>query len=72
MLVILSEYQAFVIANEDNLITVGTIMTVEQSKIIYTKTDEAPALATQSFLPIIEAFAKQANVGVELRDISGG
>lgn len=45
-------------------------MTVEQSKIIYTKTDEAPALATQSFLPIIEAFAKQANVGVELRDIS--
>ncbi len=45
-------------------------MTVEQSKIIYTKTDEAPALATQSLLPIIEAFAKQANVGVELRDIS--
>ena len=45
-------------------------MTVKQSKIIYTKTDEAPALATQSFLPIIEAFAKHADVGVELRDIS--
>ena len=51
-------------------ITVGNIMTVKQSKIIYTKTDEAPALATQSFLPIIEAFAKHADVGVELRDIS--
>ena len=55
---------------EDNLIAVGNVMTVEQSKIIYTKTDEAPALATQSLLPIIEAFAKQADVGVELRDIS--
>ena len=40
------------------------------SKIIYTKTDEAPALATQSFLPIIKAFTSSANVDVELRDIS--
>jgi isocitrate dehydrogenase len=39
-------------------------------KIIYTHTDEAPALATQSFLPIIEAFAAPAGVEVELRDIS--
>ena len=39
-------------------------------KIIYTKTDEAPALATQSFLPIIKAFAAKANVQVELKDIS--
>ena len=39
-------------------------------KIIYTHTDEAPALATQSLLPIIEAFAKPAGVEVELRDIS--
>jgi isocitrate dehydrogenase len=38
--------------------------------IIYTKTDEAPALATYSFLPIIEAFAGQAGVAVETRDIS--
>ncbi|MEM7014137.1 MAG: NADP-dependent isocitrate dehydrogenase [Verrucomicrobiota bacterium] len=38
--------------------------------IIYTKTDEAPALATQSFLPIIQAFAKPAGVHVETRDIS--
>jgi isocitrate dehydrogenase len=39
-------------------------------KLIYTYTDEAPALATHSFLPIIEAFAAQAGVDVELRDIS--
>ena len=38
--------------------------------IIYTQTDEAPALATASLLPIIEAFTKTAGVGVELRDIS--
>ena len=40
------------------------------SKIIYTKTDEAPALATYSFLPIVSAFTKAAGVAVELRDIS--
>src|SRR4051812_42361518 len=39
-------------------------------KVIYTYTDEAPALATHSFLPVIEAFARQAGVDVELRDIS--
>jgi isocitrate dehydrogenase len=38
--------------------------------IIYTKTDEAPALATYSLLPIVEAFAKPAGVTVETRDIS--
>ncbi|MDN6274849.1 NADP-dependent isocitrate dehydrogenase [Psychrobacter sp.] len=40
------------------------------SKIIYTKTDEAPALATLSFLPIVEAFSKTAGVSVETSDIS--
>ena len=40
------------------------------SKIIYTHTDEAPALATYSFLPIIQAFAKAAGVQIETRDIS--
>ena len=40
------------------------------SKIIYTKTDEAPLLATYSFLPIVQAFAKTANIDIELRDIS--
>ncbi|MCG9890286.1 MAG: NADP-dependent isocitrate dehydrogenase [Thermosynechococcaceae cyanobacterium MS004] len=40
------------------------------SKIIYTFTDEAPALATYSFLPIIKAFSEAANVAVELSDIS--
>src|SRR3954453_9377438 len=39
-------------------------------KVIYTYTDEAPALATHSLLPIIEAFAGAAGVDVELRDIS--
>ncbi len=41
-----------------------------ESTIIYTKTDEAPALATYSFLPIVEAFAARAGVEVETRDIS--
>lgn len=40
------------------------------SKIIYTKTDEAPALATQSLLPIIRAFTRTADIDVELSDIS--
>ncbi|MGZ8421575.1 MAG: NADP-dependent isocitrate dehydrogenase [Nitrospira sp.] len=44
--------------------------TTKASKIIYTKTDEAPMLATYSFLPIINAFSKAAGVSVELRDIS--
>lgn len=39
-------------------------------KIIYTKTDEAPALATYSFLPIVEAFTKPAGIEVETKDIS--
>lgn len=45
-------------------------MTTETSKIIYTQTDEAPALATYSLLPIVETFAKAAGVVVETRDIS--
>ena len=40
------------------------------SKIIYTETDEAPALATYSFLPIVQAFTKAAGIEVEARDIS--
>ncbi|MFT4779181.1 MAG: isocitrate dehydrogenase [Flavobacteriales bacterium] len=40
------------------------------SKIIYTKTDEAPALATYSFLPIVKAFTSKAGIDVEQRDIS--
>ncbi|MGZ4782188.1 MAG: NADP-dependent isocitrate dehydrogenase [Oryzihumus sp.] len=42
------------------------------AKIIYTLTDEAPMLATYSFLPVIEAFAATAGVDVETRDISLG
>ena len=45
-------------------------MSDTQHVIIYTQTDEAPALATASLLPIIAAFTKTAGVGVELRDIS--
>ncbi|MGW7543505.1 NADP-dependent isocitrate dehydrogenase [Streptomyces sp. NPDC054770] len=40
------------------------------STIIYTYTDEAPALATHSFLPVIQAYASQAGVAVDIRDIS--
>jgi isocitrate dehydrogenase len=43
---------------------------VTDSTIIYTHTDEAPALATYSFLPVIEAYASTAGVRVETRDIS--
>ncbi|HVQ34145.1 MAG TPA: NADP-dependent isocitrate dehydrogenase, partial [Lysobacter sp.] len=39
-------------------------------KILYTLTDEAPFLATQSFLPIVEAFTATAGIAVETRDIS--
>jgi isocitrate dehydrogenase len=39
-------------------------------KIIYTKTDEAPALATQSFLPIVKSFTKTAGITIETKDIS--
>ena len=45
-------------------------MTVQSPKIIYTHTDEAPALATQSLLPIIRAFAGAAGIDVETKDIS--
>ena len=40
------------------------------AKIMYTRTDEAPLLATYSFLPIVEAFCRPAGVEIELRDIS--
>src|SRR5437764_2449522 len=39
-------------------------------RIVYTQTDEAPALATQSLLPILRAFAACAGIEIELRDIS--
>ncbi|WP_299987654.1 NADP-dependent isocitrate dehydrogenase [uncultured Pontibacter sp.] len=45
-------------------------MTTKASRIIYTITDEAPALATRSFLPIVQAFTKAADIEVETRDIS--
>ncbi len=40
------------------------------SKIFYTLTDEAPALATYSFLPIVQAFSKAADIAIETQDIS--
>ena len=46
------------------------MMTAETPKIIYTITDEAPALATASFLPIVKLFTDAADVAVETRDIS--
>lgn len=43
---------------------------MRKEKIIYTITDEAPALATFSFLPVVKAFANSAGISVETRDIS--
>ncbi|SOS49249.1 Isocitrate dehydrogenase (NADP) [Tenacibaculum dicentrarchi] len=40
------------------------------AKIMYTKTDEAPALATRSFLPIVKAFTKSSDIAIETKDIS--
>ena len=40
------------------------------AKIVYTKTDEAPALATRSFLPIVQAFTKSSGIKIETKDIS--
>ena len=45
-------------------------MASKESKIIYTQVDEAPALATYSFLPIVKAYSKAAGVAIETRDIS--
>ena len=41
-----------------------------KAKIVYTKTDEAPGLATRSFLPIVKAFTKTSNIEIEVKDIS--
>ena len=43
---------------------------MSSSTIIYTETDESPALATYSFLPIVQAYSKAAGINVEIRDIS--
>jgi isocitrate dehydrogenase len=50
--------------------TKGEHMATDTSKIIWTKIDEAPALATYSFLPIVQAYTKGTGVSVETRDIS--
>ena len=47
-----------------------TSMSESRSRIVYTRTDEAPALATASWLPVVEAFARACDVEIELRDIS--
>ncbi len=45
-------------------------MSDQKATIIYTETDEAPALATYSLLPIIKGFTNVSNIAVEIRDIS--
>jgi len=42
----------------------------QQAKIVYTKTDEAPMLATYSFLPIVRTFTETSNIEIEPKDIS--
>ena len=56
--------------SETSSVAMEEAMTDTTSKIIYTHTDEAPALATYSFLPIVEAFTDACGVAVETRDIS--
>ena len=51
-------------------IHLGLAMTTETPKIFYTRTDEAPALATYSFLPIVQTFTKAAGIEIETKDIS--
>src|SRR6185436_2778767 len=48
----------------------GLRKTVTEPTIIYTHTDEAPALATYSLLPVVRAYASRAGVNLETRDIS--
>src|SRR5690625_1387682 len=48
----------------------GGMSVMSNPKIIYTLVDEAPALATRSFLPIVKAFAAAADIDIETRDIS--
>jgi len=45
-------------------------MAKHEPKIVWTKVDEAPALATYSLLPIVQAFTQVAGIEVETRDIS--
>ena len=45
-------------------------MTTKSSRIVWTKIDEAPALATYSFLPIVQAFTRDTGVEIETSDIS--
>jgi isocitrate dehydrogenase len=52
------------------IFSLNSITMPAQPTIIYTKTDEAPALATYSLLPIIQAFTKHSGIAVESRDIS--
>ena len=49
-------------------VTENSASSPQASRIIYTHTDEAPLLATYSFLPIIQAYAGQAGVDVAARD----
>jgi isocitrate dehydrogenase len=56
--------------NRDYLQIEKRKMTTKATKIVYTITDEAPALATYSFLPIVKTFTKAAGIEVETRDIS--
>ena len=51
-------------------LTVAYVGQVTEPTIIYTHTDEAPALATYSLLPVVRAYAAKAGVTVETRDIS--
>ena len=52
------------------MLYICTAQNIPMAKIFYTKTDEAPALATHSLLPIVKAFTATAGINVETKDIS--
>src|SRR5690606_9859152 len=59
-----------VFGNFQNSSILLTLKLDQMSKIFYTKTDEAPALATRSLLPIVKAFVKSSGIEIETKDIS--
>jgi len=61
----------FIITSFDSSIDFNSqIIMADKAKIYYTITDEAPALATRSFLPIVKAFTQSSNIEIETKDIS--
>jgi len=64
------KYNSLLLVGEAHHYSLSETLIMSNAKIFYTLTDEAPALATYSFLPIVQAFTRTAGIEVETRDIS--